>query len=121
MPANQLENAPKPLISPCVINGPRSIYIGHRHSDVKSSLVDVTQPLALSIHQLKDGILVQNTIRRDRRRELREGSVAGRVIAKRLRTFMEVPASDQKLARLAFCQSYQTLSTIWGRRYLSEN
>jgi len=60
----------------------------HKHSNMKSSLVDVTQPLVLSVHKLIDEILVQNTIRRDRRRELREGSSNEQAVVKGLRTSM---------------------------------
>ena len=102
--------------------------------NVKSSRVGVTQPLVLRVHYLIDGIVVHNAIRRDRRRELRKDSLTEQVADKRLRTFMrggapfgqagsttkllttatEPPVNDQKLAGLAFCQSYQSLSIIWG-------
>ena len=113
-------------------------YAVHIHSNLESSLVGVTQPLVSSVHQLIDGILVHNTIRLDRRRELRGSSLIGHVLVKRPRTSKKggapfgnagsgtrfttmavaPPANDQKLASLAFCQSYQILSTIWGRGYV---
>jgi len=53
-----------------------SNFFGRMRSTPKSSLVDVTQPLVSSIHQLIDGVLVHNAVRRDRRRELQEFSLA---------------------------------------------
>jgi len=84
------------------------------------------------VHQVIDGIIVHNTIRRDRGRELREGSLAEQVPVRRLRTFTKggapvgkvasgikfvtraviPPPKDQKLEGSAFCQSYHNLSTI---------
>jgi len=109
--------------------------IDHKYTNLGSSLVDITQPLAQRVHQLIDDILVHNTICRDRRGELREGSLTEQGLIKSLRTFMkggapfgktgsplatatEPPVNDQKLTRLAFCHSYHSLSTIWGRRYV---
>ena len=60
--------------------------VNHKHTDSESSLVDVAQLLVLGVHQIVDGILVHNTICRDRRRELRKGSLTEQVIVKRLRT-----------------------------------
>ena len=113
-------------------------HIDHKHPNLGSLLVDVTQPLAQRVHQLINDILVHNTVCRDRRGELREGSLTEQGLTKRLRTFMkggppfgktglplatatEPPVNDQKLAGLAFCQSYHSLSTIWGRRYVRES
>jgi len=116
------------------------IFISYNAPDANlgRSLVDVTQSLTQGVHQLIDDILVHNTICRDRRGELREGSLTEQGLIKRLRTFMkggppvgktgsplgmatEPPANDQKLAGLAFCQSYQSLSTIWGKRYVRKS
>ena len=63
--------------------------IDHKHPNLGNSLVDVTQPLAQRVHQLIDDILVHNTIRRDRRGELREGSLTEQGFIKTLRTFMK--------------------------------
>lgn len=52
-----------------------------------SLLVDVAQPLVSGVHQLIDGPLIHNTIRRDRGRELRELELTGQMIVDRLRTF----------------------------------
>ena len=106
--------------------------INHKHPNLEGSLVYVTQSLVQRVHQLIDGILVHDTIRRNWRGELREGSLTEQRLNKRLRTFMkggdpfgktgsplttptEPPVNDQKLAGLVFCQSYQSLSIIWGR------
>jgi len=111
--------------------------IDHKHPNLESSLVYVTQSLVQRVHQLIDGILVHNTICRDRCGKLREGSSTEQGLIKRLRTFTrggapfgktgsplttatEPPVNDQKLAGLAFCQSYQSLSIIWGDD-MSEN
>ena len=51
--------------------------------DLNGSLIHVTQPLAPGVHQLIDGIIVQDTIRRDRGRELREGLLIGKALVKR--------------------------------------
>ena len=58
------------------VTNPRMMYdvsnfFGHMRSNLESLLVGVTQPLVSGIHQLVDGVLVQNAVRRDRRRELR--------------------------------------------------
>ena len=118
----------------CPYNPPN---IDHKLPNIGSSFVDVTQSLVHSVHQLIDDILLHNTIRRDRRGELREDSLTEQGLIKALRTFMkggppfgntgspgltptEPPVNDQKLMGLTFCQSYQSLSTIWGND-MSEN
>jgi len=101
-------------------------------STFTSLFVDVTQLLMSNVHRVVDSVIVHNTIRRDRGRELREGSLAERVPVRRLRTFTKggapvgkvasgtkfvtraviPPPNDQKLEGSAFCQSYHSLSTI---------
>ena len=101
-------------------------------STFTSLLVSVTQLLVLKVHRVIDGIIVHNTIRWERGRELRKGSLAERVPVRRLRTFTKggapvgkvasgtkfvtraviPPPNDQKLEGSAFCQSYHSLSTI---------
>ena len=110
---------------------------GHNNPNLGSSPVDVTQSIVQGVHQLIDDVLVHNTIRRDRCGELRKGSLTEQGLIKRLRTFIkggppfgntgspmvtptEPPVNDQKLTGLTFCQSYQSLSTIW-EGYMSEN
>ena len=117
------------MIAFCPYNPPNIYY---KHPNLGSSLVYVTQSIIQRVHQFIDDILVHNTIRRDRRGELREGSLTEQRLIKRLRTFVkggdpfgktgsplttptEPPVNDQKFAGLAFCQSYQSLSIIWGR------
>ena len=62
-------------------------HVNRKHSDLQSSLVGVTQPLIFSVHQLIDGPVVHNTIRRNRSIELRDGSSIEQVLVKRLHTF----------------------------------
>jgi len=57
-----------------------------KHASFKSSLVDVTQPLVSSVNQFIDGIIVHDTVGRDRRRDLQESSLTEKVVGKRLRT-----------------------------------
>ena len=133
-PTNIARRGGKTVTIFCPYNPPN---IGHNNPNLGSSLVDVTQSIVPSVHQFIDDILVHNTIRRDWCGELREGSLTEQGLIKRLRTFTkggppfgktgspgltptEPPANDQKLAGLAFCQSYQSLSTIW-EGYMSEN
>jgi len=114
---------------------PPTSNIDHNNPNLGGSFVDVTQSLIHSVHHLIDDILIHNTIRRDRCGELREGSLTEQGFIKTRRTFMkggppfgntgspgltptEPPVNDQKLTGLTFCQSYQSLSTIWGRRYV---
>ena len=123
------------MITSCPYNPPN---VDHNHPSLGSSLVDVTQPLVQRVHQLIDDILVHNAVCRGRCGELREGSLTEQELIKRLRTFMkggppfgntgsplatatDPPVNDQKLTGLAFCQSYQSLSTIWGRRYVRKS
>jgi len=44
--------------------------VDRKHSNLQSSLVSVTQPLVFGVHQFVDGIVVHDTIRRNRSREL---------------------------------------------------
>lgn len=50
------------------------------------SLIDVAQPFVPGVHQLVDGVVVQDTIRRDRGRELREGLLIESAFFERLLT-----------------------------------
>ena len=93
-----------------VVTNPRMMYdvsnfFGHMRSKLESSLVGVTQPLVSSIHQLVDGVLVQNAVRRDRRRELQESLLTeeenrqlGTHVHVRRNSDREIPVRDEILS-----------------------
>ena len=80
-----IKNASQPAVSTCVIS---MGYDAPEHCNPESSPIGVTQPLVLGVHQLKNCVIVQNTVRLDRSRELREFLSAERTLVIRLRTFI---------------------------------
>jgi len=81
-----LRRGSKAVIKFCPDNSPSSI--DHNNPNLGSLLVDVTQSLIHSVHQLIDDVLVHDTIRRDRCGELREGPLTEHELIGRLRTSM---------------------------------
>ena len=58
------------------------------HCRLKSSPIGVAQPLVLSVHQLVNCVVIQNAVRLDRSRKLREFLSVEQTLVNRIHTFI---------------------------------